>query len=72
VRPEGLGKLRKSIHLIGSRTRDLPARIIVFNSSFLNSVEFNDQLNYSQIHKKVFAALSLRSNAGNSGKEVGL
>jgi hypothetical protein len=25
VRPEGLGKLKKFIHLIGSRTRDLPA-----------------------------------------------
>jgi hypothetical protein len=24
VRPEGLGKLKKSIHLIGSPTRDLP------------------------------------------------
>jgi hypothetical protein len=26
VRPEGLGKLEKSIHLIGSGTSDLPAR----------------------------------------------
>jgi hypothetical protein len=26
VRPEGLGKLKKFIHHIGSRTRDLPAR----------------------------------------------
>jgi hypothetical protein len=25
VRPEGLGKLKNFIHLIGSRTRDLPA-----------------------------------------------
>jgi hypothetical protein len=24
VRPEGLGKMKKFIHLIGSRTRDLP------------------------------------------------
>jgi hypothetical protein len=29
VRPEGLGKLIKIIHLIGSRTRDLPACSIV-------------------------------------------
>jgi hypothetical protein len=29
VRPEGLGKLKKLTELIGSRTRDLPACIIV-------------------------------------------
>jgi hypothetical protein len=29
ARPEGLGKLKKVIHLIGSRTRDLPACSIV-------------------------------------------
>jgi hypothetical protein len=29
VRPEGLVKLKKLIHCIGSRTRDLPARTIV-------------------------------------------
>jgi hypothetical protein len=29
MRLEGLGKLKKFIHLIGSRTRDLPAYITV-------------------------------------------
>jgi hypothetical protein len=29
VRPEGLGKLKKIIHLIGSRTHDLSACILV-------------------------------------------
>jgi hypothetical protein len=29
LRLEGLGKLKKKIHLIGTRTRDLPACIIV-------------------------------------------
>jgi hypothetical protein len=29
VRPEGLGKLKKFIHLIGSRARDVPACSIV-------------------------------------------
>jgi hypothetical protein len=29
MRPEGLGKLKKCIHLIGSRTRDHPACSIV-------------------------------------------
>jgi hypothetical protein len=29
VRPEGLGKLKKLIHLIGAQTRDLPACSIV-------------------------------------------
>jgi hypothetical protein len=29
VRLEGLGKLEKKIHLIGTRTRDIPACIMV-------------------------------------------
>jgi hypothetical protein len=29
VRPEGLGKLKKFVHLIGSRIRDLPACSLV-------------------------------------------
>jgi hypothetical protein len=29
VRPEGLAKLKKFVHLIGSRTRDLPAYSLV-------------------------------------------
>jgi hypothetical protein len=28
VRPEGLGKLKKFIHLFGTRTRNLPARSV--------------------------------------------
>jgi hypothetical protein len=34
VRPEGLGKLINIIHLIGSRTRDLPVCNIIINLLF--------------------------------------
>jgi hypothetical protein len=38
VWPEGLGKLKVFIHLVGSRTHELPARNIVIDSILLEAV----------------------------------
>jgi hypothetical protein len=38
VLPEGFGKLRKFVHLIGSRTRDVPACSIVFGTHCINKI----------------------------------
>jgi hypothetical protein len=47
MRPEGLGNLIKIIHLIGSRTRDLPVFVIFchyINNTFIILIIFNGTL----------------------------
>jgi hypothetical protein len=44
VRPEGLGNLKKKIHLIRSRTRDLPACSIVPQTSYVTDPEYQYDL----------------------------
>jgi hypothetical protein len=55
VRPKGLFKLRKLIHLIASRTRDLPACNIVSND-ILNS---NCYGNMSEFYEDAIISCSL-------------
>jgi hypothetical protein len=45
VRPVVLGKLKKLIHLIGSRTRDLPACSIWININEINIKGLGLELN---------------------------
>jgi hypothetical protein len=67
VRPEGLGKLKKFFHLIGSRTRDLPACSIVRQLStyfLLVSSELNDTLTFPKQHFFFFISFAQYSYMG--------
>jgi hypothetical protein len=49
VRPEGLGKLIKIFHLIGSRNRDLPVCNIALNKlNLINRIDKNHAPNMSK------------------------
>jgi hypothetical protein len=58
VRPEGLGKLKEFIHLIGSRTRDLTSCSIVPKASMLLRAPTRSQ---TQTEARKLLAVSLRS-----------
>jgi hypothetical protein len=53
VRLEGLGQLKKKIHLIGTRTRDLPAYSIVPQQSTLPRAPSNIiEATVKEVHAK--------------------
>jgi hypothetical protein len=52
VRPEGLGNLRKFIHLIRSQTRDLPASIIVPKPLRYECLQYFHKIQYATAMKR--------------------
>jgi hypothetical protein len=55
VRPEGLGKLKKSVHLFRSRTSDLPACHTIFTSSVAFSRSTAQQIFLSSVLQAVMS-----------------
>jgi hypothetical protein len=69
VRPEGLGKLVKIIHLIGSRTHDLPVCKSALATMLPRAPPYLDSLwSLMQIRKKLHAILLMgRVGSGRVG-----
>jgi ferredoxin len=63
VRPGGLGKLKKSIHLIGSRTCDLPASSIAPRAEILPELQNIDGVKCERCDACVGSA---KTNEGSS------